>query len=99
MSAHNKINDVYCSANTNLLTDILKHDWQFDGLVMSDWGGVHSTTVVQAGNDLEMPKGNHMSVSKLKAALANGGVTQAAVDDSVRRILRTIIRVGLLNDQ
>jgi len=97
MSAYNKINGEHCSANSYLLTDVLKHDWKFDGMVMSDWGGVHETGVVQAGNDLEMPTGDHMSVPKLKAALANGSVTQAAIDDSVRRILRTIIRVGLLD--
>jgi beta-glucosidase len=97
MSAYNKINDVHCSANRHLLTEILKQDWQFDGLVMSDWGGVHETAVVQAGNDLEMPNGDHMSVSQLRAALASGSVTQAAVDDSVHRILRTVIRVGLLD--
>ena len=97
MSSYNQINGQHASANPHLLTEALKHDWQFDGMVMSDWGGVHETAVVQAGNDLEMPDGNHMSVSKLKTALANGSVTQAAVDDSVRRILRTVIRVGLLD--
>jgi beta-glucosidase len=97
MSAYNKLNEIHCSANTFLLKDVLKGDWQFDGLVMSDWGGVHETDAVQAGNDLEMPTGDHMSVFKLKDALASGSVTQAAVDDSVRRILRTIIRVGLLD--
>ncbi len=97
MSAYNQINGQHASANPFLLTDVLKQDWQFDGLVMSDWGGVHETAVVQAGNDLEMPKGDHMSISKLKAALNDGSVTQAAVDDSVRRILRTVIRVGLLD--
>ena len=75
----------------------MKKEWGFDGLVMSDWGGVHETDVVQDGNDLEMPTGENMSVPKLKAALADGSVTQAAVDDSVHRILRTIIRVGLLD--
>ena len=54
-------------------------------------------TAVQAGNDLEMPTGRNMTVPKLKAALADGSVTQAAVDDSVHRILRTIIRTGLLD--
>jgi beta-glucosidase len=97
MSAYNQINGEHCSANSFLLTGILKRDWDFDGLVMSDWGGVHQTSVVQAGNDLEMPTGEFMSASKLKAALADGSVTQAAVDDSVHRILRTIVRVGLLD--
>ncbi|HEY5297513.1 MAG TPA: glycoside hydrolase family 3 C-terminal domain-containing protein [Verrucomicrobiae bacterium] len=97
MSSYNKINGLHATANPYLLTEILKKEWGFDGLVMSDWGAVHETQVVQAGNDLEMPTGEFMSVPKLKAALADGSVTQAAVDDSVHRILRTIIRVGLLN--
>lgn len=97
MSSYNKVNGPHASASHYLLTDVLKKGWGFDGLVMSDWGGVHETPVVQAGNDLEMPTGANMSVKKLTAALAAGTVTQAAVDDSVRRILRTVIRVGLLD--
>lgn len=97
MDAYNKVNGFHCSANPFLLTEVLKHEWGFDGLVMSDWGAVHETAAVQAGNDLEMPTGENMNVPKLKAALADGTVTQAAVDDSVHRILRTIIRVGLLD--
>ncbi len=97
MSSYNQVNGRHASANPYLLTDILKKEWGFNGLVMSDWGGVHETGVVQAGNDLEMPTGENMSVPKLKDALTSGEVTQAAVDDSVRRILRTILRVGLLD--
>jgi beta-glucosidase len=97
MSAYNRVNGPHCTADAYLLTEILKKEWGFDGLVMSDWGAVHETDVVQAGNDLEMPKGEFMSVHRLKAALADGSVTEAAVDDSVHRILRTIIRVGLLD--
>jgi beta-glucosidase len=97
MSAYNRVNGPHCTANSHLLTEILKNEWGFDGLVMSDWGAVHEGDVVQSGNDLEMPTGDFMNVPALKAALAGGTVTQAAVDDSVRRILRTIIRVGLLD--
>ncbi|HEV2328002.1 MAG TPA: glycoside hydrolase family 3 C-terminal domain-containing protein [Verrucomicrobiae bacterium] len=97
MCAYNKVNGLHCSANPYLLKEILKKEWGFDGLVMSDWGAVHETDVVQAGNDLEMPTGKFMSVANLKDALAAGKVTEAGVDDSVRRILRTIIRVGLLD--
>lgn len=98
MSAYNEINGKHCSANPFLLTDVLKHDWKFDGMVMSDWGihGDHAVNV-QAGNDLEMPNASRMTAKKVSAALADGSMTQAAVDDSVRRILRTIIRVGLLD--
>jgi beta-glucosidase len=97
MSSYNLVNGYHASANHYLLTDVLKNDWGFDGTVMSDWGGVHQTDVVQAGNDLEMPDAKNMTVAKLRTALANGSVTHAAVDDSVRRILRTVIRVGLLD--
>ena len=97
MSSYNKINGRHASANAYLLTEVLKRGWGFDGLVVSDWGGVHETAVVQAGNDLEMPTGFFMTETKLKAAMANETVTQEAVDDSVRRILRTILRVGLLD--
>lgn len=97
MSSYNLLNGRHATANPYLLIDVLKKGWGFDGLVMSDWGAVHETAVVQAGNDLEMPTGEFMNVPKLKAALADGSITQAAVDDSVRRILRTIIRVGLLD--
>ena len=97
MSSYNLVNGHHSSANSYLLAEILKKEWSFDGLVMSDWGGVHETAAVQAGNDLEMPSGKYMSPLNLKAALANGSVTQSAVDDSVHRILRTIIRVGLLD--
>jgi beta-glucosidase len=97
MSSYNLVNGHHSSANSFLLKDVLKTDWGFDGEVMSDWGGVHEADVVQFGNDLEMPTGANMSVAHLKSALADGSVTQAAVDDSVRRILRTVIRVGLLD--
>ena len=97
MSSYNQVNGHHSSANHYLLTEVLKKQWGFDGEVMSDWGGVHEADVVQAGNDLEMPTGDNMSVEHLKAALADGSVTQAAVDDSVHRILRTVIRVGLLD--
>ena len=97
MTSYNLVNGHHSSANPYLVNEILKKEWGFDGLVMSDWGGVHETDAVQAGNDLEMPDARNMTVPKLKAALADGSVTQAAVDDSVHRILRTIIRVGLLD--
>lgn len=98
MAAYNKVNGYYCTANHHLETDILKDDWGFDGLVMSDWGAVHETVgPVNAGCDLEMPGGQFMTPDKLKAALAAGQITQAEIDDSVKRILRTMIRIGLLN--
>jgi len=98
MSSYNKVNGFKDSANSYLLTDVLKRGWGFDGMVMSDWGWVvDEPASVQSGNDLDMPHGSPKFVANLKTALSTGKLTQAAVDDSVRRILRTMIRVRLLD--
>ena len=98
MSSYNQVNGFHSSANEYLLTNILKHGWGFDGLVMSDWGGVHETAgVVNAGNDLEMPGGDHLKRANLVQALADGKIRQASIDDAARRVLRAVLRVGLLD--
>jgi beta-glucosidase len=98
MDSYNKINGPYASANSYLLLDVLKKGWGFEGLVMSDWGAVHEVPVAQAGNDLEMPGGQFETINKLKEALRSSSLSQQAVDESVKRILRTIVRVGLLDN-
>ncbi len=98
MASYNRVGGFYATANKYLLTDILKDDWSWDGLVMSDWGAVHETAaVITAGNDLEMPGGAYLSRDKVARALKSGRITQIEIDDSVRRILRAVIRVGLLD--
>jgi len=98
MSSYNKVNGYHASANHYLLTDVLKKGWGFDGLVMSDWGGVHETVgVVNAGNDLEMPGPGLLKQETIARAIARGQITQATVDENARRILRTVLRVGLLD--
>ncbi len=98
MAAYNKVNGQYCTDNWYLLTDILKDDWGFKGLAMSDWGAVHDTVgPVQAGLDLEMPGPGFLRRSNLKAALANGQIKIQHVDGAVKRLLRTVLKVGLLN--
>jgi beta-glucosidase len=98
MDSYNLVNGAHSSANKYLLIDVLKKGWNFDGLVMSDWGAVHDPTVTQHGNDLEMPDGKFQTMDNLKKALKAGTLTQAAVDEAVKRILRTVIRVGLLDN-
>ncbi len=99
MAAYNRVGGYYATANKYLLTDVLRTDWGWNGLVMSDWGAVHETAgVVAAGNDLEMPGGAYVTSGKAARALGSGRITQTAIDDSVKRILRTIIRVGLLDE-
>ncbi len=98
MAAYNKVNGQYCTDNWYLLTDILKDDWGFKGLAMSDWGAVHDTVgPVQAGLDLEMPGPGYMRRSNLRAALASGQIKVSQVDAAVKRLLRTILKVGLMN--
>ena len=98
MSSYNKVNGYHSSANHYLLTDVLKKGWGFDGMVMSDWGGVHETVgVVNAGNDLEMPGPGLLRKETIARAVERGQITQTTVDENARRILRTVIRVGLLD--
>jgi len=98
MSSYNRINGPHATANRYLLTDVLKKGWGWDGMVMSDWGAVHETArVVNAGNDLEMPGPGYLAPKNVAPALSHDKVTQAQIDENVHRILRTVIRVGLLD--
>ena len=98
MTSYNMLNGYYTAANHYLLTDILKRGWGFDGAVMSDWGGAHSgVRVINAGNDLEMPGRGFLSPAKVNQALARGYTTQAQIDQNVRRIVRTILRSGVID--
>jgi len=98
MSSYNQINGYKATANKYLMVDVLKKGWGFDGVLLSDWGGVQDTVgPLNAGNDLEMPGQEYMTRDRVVTALKNRQVSQASIDDSVRRILRTIIRVGLLD--
>jgi len=98
MSSYNQVNGYHSSANWYLLTEILKNEWGFDGIVMSDWGGVHETVgVVNAGNDLEMPGPGRLDHDAVGACLAVGLVTQTKVDDAVHRLLRTAVRTGFMD--
>jgi beta-glucosidase len=98
MDAYNQVNGAFCSANGHLLNDILKQEWGFTGLVMSDWGAVHDVLgPTLHGNDLEMPVGYSLNPWNLKPLIAAGTVPMSVIDDKVRRILRTEITVGLLD--
>lgn len=98
MNAYNRVNGPHCSANPYLLTEVLKSEWGFDGCVMTDWGAAHNTLgVATGGTDLEMPTGVFMNPERLQPLIEQGKVSQELIDDKVRRILRTIIRVGLLD--
>ncbi len=95
MSSYNKVNGVYADENRTTLTDILKREWGFDGMVMSDWFGTKSTVdAANNGLDLEMPGPPRWRGERLLAAVEAGEVDAAAIDESARRVLRTITRAG-----
>jgi beta-glucosidase len=98
MSSYNLTNGLHMSQNKYLLTDVLKKEWGFDGLIMSDWSGTYDgIEAANAGQDLEMPSGLHMNRQILKPAIEQSKVSVATVDDKVRRILRTALRFGWLD--
>src|SRR3990172_5620837 len=98
MSAYNRLNGPYCSENTFLLLDVLKKEWRYDGLVMSDWGAVHSTLeTANNGLDLEMPYGEFLGKEKLLPLVNEGKVKESIIDDKIRRMLRVMFRVGLFD--
>lgn len=95
MSSYNRVNGVYTGEHRELLLDILKSEWGFDGLVMSDWFGTKSTVAAaNNGLDLEMPGPPRWRGEQLLAAVEAGDVYPQAIDDSVRRLLNIIERAG-----
>jgi beta-glucosidase len=101
MCSYNRLNGTYACENPHLLTDVLKNDWGFEGQVQSDWGATHSTAnAINAGLDEEEDVGPtvYLTPDAVKQALANHAVTQARLDDMVRRKLYVMIRTGVLDD-
>ncbi|MGQ9549345.1 MAG: beta-glucosidase [Roseiflexus sp.] len=95
MAAYNRVNSIYASEHPALLIDILKQEWGFDGIVMSDWFGTKSVVEAAVGGlDLEMPGPTRWRGERLLAAVEQGQVSMAAIDESARRMLRTIARAG-----
>jgi beta-glucosidase len=92
MSSYNRINGTYTSEDPALLTGILREQWGYDGLVMTDWfGGSDAALQMKAGNDLLMP-GTEGQRQKLAAALASGALDEATLDRNVRRVLELILK-------
>lgn len=88
MSAYNKLNNIYCSSHKELLIDILKKEWNFDGYVVSDWGAALETVEnAHGGLDLEMPGPGNTWGKKLLEAVTEGLVDEDVINDKVERIL------------
>ncbi|MDR3690214.1 MAG: glycoside hydrolase family 3 C-terminal domain-containing protein [Fimbriimonas sp.] len=96
MCSYNKLNGVYASENAWLLKDVLRHDWGFNGILMSDWGAVHSTEgAALNGMDLEMPSGRNFDPKMLRPLVTDGKVPEAVIDGKIRHILHTIYEFHL----
>jgi beta-glucosidase len=92
MSSYNKLNGPFTQENGELLTTILRDEWGFDGIVMTDWiGQRHTDAQVRAGNDLMEP-GEMAQVSEIVEKVKSGELAEADVDRNVRRILQYIVR-------
>ena len=88
MSAYNKLNNIYCSSHENLLIEILKDEWEFDGYVVSDWGAARDTVENAIGGlDLEMPGPAKSWGKNLITAINDKAVPEDLINDKVKRIL------------
>ncbi|MBN1288440.1 MAG: glycoside hydrolase family 3 C-terminal domain-containing protein [Actinobacteria bacterium] len=99
MSAYNKVNGLYCGHNPHLLRDILKRDWGFEGLVMSDWilGVRDGVAAATGGLDIEMPSRWRYG-RNFRKAIKRGDVPEHLIDDAVKRVIRQKARFADIGD-
>lgn len=95
MCAYPKLNGVHCSDNKRLLTDILRTEWGFNGMVITDWGAMNDRIEgFRAGCDLNMPGGSDYMEQEVLQAVKNGTLPESCVDDSARRVLELVSRAA-----
>lgn len=93
MAAYNRLNGTYCCEHQKLLQDILRGEWGFSGLVMSDWGAVNERVAgLKAGLDLEMPGTPNSNQEKIMAAVQDGSLSLQQLDTCVLRVLELVAR-------
>ena len=98
MDSYNLTNGIHLTQNGYLNTDVLKKEWGFDGIVMSDWSATYDgVAAANGGLDLEMPSPRYMNKQTLMPAIESGKVSVATIDDKVRRILRKAVQFGWLD--
>jgi len=93
MCSYNRVNGTFASEHHELLTEILKKEWGFKGLVVSDWGAVRNrVAALKAGLDWEMPGPQDRRVKEVIEAVRSGDLDEATLNESVRRILRIVFK-------
>jgi beta-glucosidase len=91
MCSYNLINGVYSCENTWLLTEVLRDEWGFDGIVMTDWGAMNDRVeALKAGLELEMPSSGGINDKKIVEAVKSGELDEAVLDNAVERLLKWI---------
>ncbi|MBD3319909.1 MAG: hypothetical protein GF350_02320 [Chitinivibrionales bacterium] len=100
MSAYNLVNSIHCSENNELLNEILKKEWKFDGVVMSDWISTYSAVdAANSGLDLEMPGAEWLNREYLLPAVKDGRVSKEVIDDKIRRLVRLGLCFGWFDNE
>ena len=91
MAAYNKLNGTHCSENKELLTDILRKRWGYEGMVVTDWGAVKDRAKgIAAGQDLEMPGGSGRGTNSILSAIKAGTLSEEELNAAVRNLLRFV---------
>ncbi|MDP9051646.1 MAG: glycoside hydrolase family 3 C-terminal domain-containing protein, partial [Acidobacteriota bacterium] len=99
MCSYNRVNADYACENEYTLNQVLKHDWNFKGFVLSDWSGTHSTVkAALAGLDQDQPGDDNFFSDPLKQAVVSGAVPQSRLDDMVHRIVRSMFITGVVDN-
>ena len=94
MSSYNQINGIYANEDKHLLTDILRKEWGFDGIVVTDWGGSNDHVKgVAAGSNLEMPSCGYDSAREVIAAVRNGTLKEADLDERVGELVDAVMEL------
>lgn len=104
MGAYNLYKEEHCCESKELLNKILREQWQYDGMVVSDWGAVHNTKkAAESGLDIEMSVTNNFNeycmANPLKEAVKNGEIEECLVDEKVKNILRMMFRLHMLDGE
>lgn len=100
MTSYNMLNGEWAGQNKHLITDILRNEWGFDGMVMTDWWSIYDTEkAITSGLDLEMPSASILGYKRIKALLDNEIISESWIDQRLINILKPLCETGLLDQE
>ena len=100
MSAYNKVNGQYCTENKHILEDILRNEWKYEGIVVSDWGAENDRVkAIKVGQELEMPGGRGNGVQEIIDAVKTGEIQENELDEIIERILSIAFRANKITEE